>query len=240
MIHGFDAQSIAGPLFLAKRKSDKNGGSVPGSGFGFASSSSSGGGSAPASNAAPRTRSLASARTSGAGTKVLRKAANLFDSIRKDHGVSAVRDVYVRSPVNSPTTYWFVGKIASSLVVDGADAFNDAHFQQAAVAQKRLILEYAKRELRPQNLGGPTYSPRLELWLAPGNSEMDVVQNKVDLVRVVGSASDLPDNLDLGTMGYNPEIYVGEERVKGGLRVERDEQGRPTKPSFDVQLPNED
>jgi hypothetical protein len=236
---GLVAPPPAGPLFLAKRKSDKKNGPAPGSGFGFAFSSGGGSATSPTSNQ-PRTRSLASARTSGAGTKVLRKAANLFDSIRKERGVSAVRDVYVRSPANSPTTYWFVGKIASSLVVDGADAYNDAHFQQAAVAQKRLIFEYAKRELRPQNLAGPTYSPRLELWLAPGNSEMDVVQNKADLVRVVGSASDLPDNLDLDTMGYNPEIYVGEERVKGGLRVERDEQGRPTKPSFDVQLPNED
>jgi hypothetical protein len=166
---------------------------------------------------------------------VLRTAANLFDGIRKRRGAGAVRDVYVRSPANSPTTYWFVGKIASGAVVDGADALNDACFQQAAVAQKRLILEYAKGELRPQNLAGPTYSPSLELWLAPGNSEMDVVQNKVDLVRVVGSAADLPEDLDLRTMGYNPEIYVGEERIKGGLRVERDEQGRRTKPSFDIQ-----
>jgi hypothetical protein len=180
---------------------------------------------------------MSSARSSGTGTKVLRKAANLFDAIRKKHGPEAVRDVYVRSPANSPTTYWFVGKIASSLVAEGASALNDAHFQQAAVAQKRLILDYAKSDLRPQNLAGPAYSPFLELWLAPGNSEMDVVQNKVDLVRVVGSASDLPEHLDLGTMGYNPEIYVGDERIKGGLRVERDDQGRPTKPSFEIQQP---
>lgn len=121
---------------------------------------------------------------------------------------------------------------------DGSDT-DESSFFHAAVAQKRLILEYAKGELRPQNLAGPTYAPFLELWLAPGNSEMDVVQNKVDLVRVTGSASDLPRNWDLSSVGYNPEIYVGDERVKGGLRVERDEQGRPTKPAFEVTLPVE-
>jgi hypothetical protein len=50
--------------------------------------------------------------------------------------------------------------------------------QEAVTSQKRLILEYAKRELRPQNMGGPYYEKALELWLAPGNSEMDVVQTK--------------------------------------------------------------
>jgi hypothetical protein len=166
----------------------------------------------------------------------------LFDAIRKQHGIQAVRDVYVRSPLNSPTTFWFVGKIASASSSSAAadddddDARDDdeTRFQHAAVALKRGILEYAKHELRPQNLAGPTYSAALELWLAPGNSEMDVVQNKVDLVRVTGSASDLPADLDLSLIGYNPEIYVGEERVKGGLRVERDEQGRPTKPVFEI------
>jgi hypothetical protein len=144
--------------------------------------------------------------------------------------------VYVRSPADSPTTYWFAGKIASS---HGNGEEDETRFRHAALAQKRLILEYAKGELRPQNLSGPSRSPLLELWLAPGNSEMDVVQNKVDLVRVAGSASDLPEDLDLDTVGYNPEIYVGDEKVRGGLRVERDEHGRPTKPAFEVQQQQE-
>ena len=35
-------------------------------------------------------------------------------------------------------------------------------------------------------------------------------------------------------VGYNPEIYVGEEQVKGGLRVVRDEEGRPVKDAFEI------
>ena len=35
-------------------------------------------------------------------------------------------------------------------------------------------------------------------------------------------------------VGFNPEIYVGDEVTKGGLRVTRDAQGRPTKPVFEI------
>jgi hypothetical protein len=98
-------------------------------------------------------------------------------------------------------------------------------------------------------MGGPIYSKELEIWLAPADSEMDVVRNMVVLEPVRGSAADvvLPahqdenDNDDVVVtrsihtlMGYNPEIYVGDEITQGGLRVQRDEQGRPMKPVFDV------
>ena len=42
---------------------------------------------------------------------------------------------------------------------------------EAVISQKRLILEYAKNQLRPQNMGGP-YSKNLELWSAPGKSAL--------------------------------------------------------------------
>jgi hypothetical protein len=162
----------------------------------------------------------------GAGSKQLRQAALTFDRIRKEHGKEASNDVYVRSPLNSPTTFWFVGKVAFENDTIGGVV--------ACLSQKRLILEYSMHHLRPQNLGGK-YTSTLELWLAPPDSEMDVAQNKVTLQRVVGSAADLPEQFNVATVGYNPEIYVGDEVTQGGLRVERDEQGRPTKPVFEVQ-----
>lgn len=170
----------------------------------------------------------------------LARAARTYDEIRKTHGVSNSRDVYVRSPKNSLTTYWFVGKIG--FVEPTITPIT------ACLLQKRLILEYAA-SLRPQNMGGPIYSKELEIWLAPADSEMDVVRNMVVLEPVRGSAADvvLPahqdenDNDDVVVtrsihtlMGYNPEIYVGDEITQGGLRVQRDEQGRPMKPVFDV------
>jgi hypothetical protein len=82
---------------------------------------------------------------------------------------------------------------------------------------------------------GGKYASALEIWLAPADSEMDVAQNKVTLRPVVGSArTTLPDNFKAHCVGYNPEIYVGDEITQGGLRVLRDEEGKPIKPVFDV------
>ena len=165
----------------------------------------------------------------GSGEKPLRTAANTFDSIRLKHGKEATYDVYCFSPENDRDTFWFVGKIA---VRPGTAATA----QQAALAQKRLILEYAKRELRPQNFGGK-FSSSLELWLAPGDSEMECVQNKphTNLVKVIGTtASNLLEDFSVKDVGYNPEIYVGDEIEKGGLRIKRDPLGKPIKPVFEV------
>lgn len=178
----------------------------------------------------------------GSGTKVLADAANNFDRIRKLFGKDATTDVYVRSPLNDASTFWFVGKVIRMIEGDamggkdvGDELVGSAYptEEEAIVSQKRLILEYAKNQLRPQNLGGP-YAKNLELWSAPGDSEMDVVQNKVTLVRIAGSSRDLREEFHVKDVGYNPEIYVGEEKVNGGLRVVRDEEGRPVKDAFEI------
>jgi hypothetical protein len=161
----------------------------------------------------------------------LRQAALAFDALRQTYGPDCTNDVYCRSPINDPKLYWFVGKIATK-----PDTV--ATPQQAILSQKRIILEYAKRELRPQNFATSLEcAAALELWIAPGDSEMDVVQNKVGLTQVIGSATPefLHENFSVTTMvGFNPEIYVGDERIQGGLRVERDEEGQPIKPVFEV------
>lgn len=176
---------------------------------------------------------------SGSGTKALRKVANRFDVIRKEHGVAACRDVYVRSPLHSETTFWFVGKIACVTAEkddDDDDTVDAPRFLQTSLLLKRIILEYSKDQLRPQVMGGK-YASALELWLAPGDSEMDVATNKVNLHPVRGSLSTGTETaLAASDVGYNPEIYIGDERVKGGLRVERDENGVPTKPAFEPNL----
>ena len=109
--------------------------------------------------------------------------------------------------------------------------------EQAVISQKRLILEYAKRELRPQNLGGK-YADSLELWLSEkwGDSELDAVQNKISMTPVVGSAADLVDDFSIVDVGFNPEIYIGDEKTEGGLRIQRDENGHPVKPAFEANL----
>ena len=181
-------------------------------------------------------RSVSSTGRVGAGSKQLRQAALTFDRIRKEHGKEYSNDVYVRSPLNSTSTFWFVGKVAYEpaiiLTQEGNNTIDAGVL--ACISQKRLILEYSMHHLRPQNMGG-VYSSALEIWLAPADSEMDVAQNKVTLRPVVGSARNtLPEHFKADSVGYNPEIYVGDEIAQGGLRVQRDEHGKPIKPVFEV------
>jgi hypothetical protein len=63
---------------------------------------------------------------------------------------------------------------------------------------------------------------------------MSVVQNKIKLEKVKGSTSNLREGFRVADVGFNPEMYVGDEIQKGGLRVTRDEEGRPIKPVFEV------
>ena len=169
--------------------------------------------------------------STGSGSKPLRIAANTFDAIYSDFGVASVNDLYVRSMNNDASTFWYVGKAARRL--DDIKGRTAPTAQEAVLSQKRLILEYAKT-LRPQNLGG-RFGKDLEIWIAPGNSEMDTVQNKVKLEKVGGSTiGDIRDGVSVDDIGYNPEIYVGDEIKDGGLRVKRDEEGRPLKAEFDV------
>jgi hypothetical protein len=234
-------------LDAKKKSSGGSGGGGFGSGSTKKKSSSKGAGS---SIDATKVRSVSG--YTGSGTKVLATAANNFDRIRKLFGKTATTDVYVRSPLNDESVFWFVGKVIRMITDEeaqeeggGGNNNNDTPSEnelvgtvyptevEAILSQKRLILEYAKNQLRPQNMAGP-YSSALELWSAPGDSEMDVVQNKVTLVKIDGSSRDLRDGFNVKDVGYNPEIYVGEEKEKGGLRVVRDGEGRPVKAAFDI------
>jgi hypothetical protein len=228
-----DAKGSSSAKKAAARRENGAGG-----GFGTVAttpSSSSGGGDNAIRNGAVnnKLRSIGGSKTPGAGSKVLRQAALDFDRIRTKHGISACADIYVRSPLDSLTTYWFVGKVAFDITTTPTATT----VEQACHCQKRIILEYAQHELRPRNMGGKL-ATALEIWWAPPDSEMDIVRNLHVLTKISGNAVDyLPNDFRVDYVGYNPEIYVGEERVDGGLRVERDEWGRPTKPVFDVQPP---
>eukprot|EP00980_Cylindrotheca_fusiformis_P029039 scaffold22701_cov123-Cylindrotheca_fusiformis.AAC.18 len=203
-------------LFAKRQQARKNKSTTPASAGGF--------GAPPKSSGNGKVRSVSG--FAGSGTKPLRTAANTFDRLRKEYGKDYTSDVYCKSPMNDPELLWFVGKV-------NYRPNTAATPEQAVIAQKRLILEYSKRELRPQNLGGK-YATSLELWLAPGDSEMDAVQNKISLTKVSGSTADLSDDFHVGDVGYNPEIYVGDEREEGGLRIKRDHEGKPIGEIFEI------
>jgi len=171
----------------------------------------------------------------GSGTKPLRAATNTFDEIQKKYGKEATSDLYMRSPLNDEQLFWYVGKVTRRFGKDDEEMKGGSiptEFE-AVISQKRLIIEYAKNQLRPQNFGGP-YAKTLEIWIAPGDSELDVVQNKVSLKKVTGSTSDLSETFSVNDVGFNPEIYIGDERNDGGLRVKRDENGDPFKGIFEI------
>jgi hypothetical protein len=155
-----------------------------------------------------------------------RVAANTFDALRKEYGEDCCSDVYCKSPLNDPELLWFAGKVAMR-------PKTAATAEQAILSQKRLILEYAKGQLRPQNFGGK-YASTLELWLAPGDSELDAVQNKISLQKIDGSATDLVEAFTVSDVGFNPEIYIGDEVQQGGLRIKQDDEGNPVKAVFDI------
>lgn len=250
--------SLAVHHLHAKSGSKPNKSSTVSSGFGCRDSSSNTNNSGTTADPT-KVRSLSGNTTPGAGSKILANAANCFDRIRKIVGKDGTVDIYVRSPANDESTFWFVGKVvrvleecccnsskgndktsddkvktsSSSLLLSLTGAVYPT-INEAIISQKRIILEYAKNELRPQNMAGPTYSKSLELWYAPGDSEMDVVRNAISLIHVVGSSKELREGFNVNDVGYNPEIYVGEEKVKGGLRVVRGLDGRPVKPIFDI------
>lgn len=115
-------------------------------------------------------------------------AANNFDRIRKLYGKDATTDVYVRSPLNDETLFWFVGKVIR--MVSSSDGGNDHKLtgtcypteEEAILSQKRLILEYAKNQLRPQNMGGP-YSKKLELWsVRPARQMLFPDSRNIDMI----------------------------------------------------------
>lgn len=153
----------------------------------------------------------------------LRNYYLLFESLRSQPDTT-ITDIYCR--VANTDTFWFTGKVANRNTIG----------KVVAVSQlASLITNYAKF-LRPREIGGPTsIGTELEVWAAPGNSEMQVAQNKITLEKIERKGQIESDSaLEFaGAIGFEPEIYVDNEE---GFRCFRDENGAPVKPAFDVQM----
>lgn len=145
-----------------------------------------------------------------------------FVAIRQAGGKELTNDVYIREP--NSDEFWFVGKVAR---------VSDVTVEQAISRQWPLIESHGSN-LRPIELFPARGS--LEIWCAPGDSEMEVAYNDPDLVftkmkREVEGASDIKNAL----VGFQGENYEGGEE---GFRTWRDEEGRATR--LPVQSPNQD
>ena len=160
----------------------------------------------------------------GKYAKLLGEQSRVFDDIIRsaDHTVC---DVYAN--LSECETYWFIGKVAHANSLSSKKAFS---------VLELLLKEYSK-SLRPRDLAGPAAGSRvLQLWYAPGNSEMSVARNLISLTRCFdnsdsSSNSELANDFNPHEVGFQAEVYQGGEE---GFRCQRDSTGAPVKQAFDV------
>lgn len=143
-----------------------------------------------------------------------------FEKIKVIAGKDLVNDIYCRDP-DDGTTYWYVGKIAR---------ISDVSIEKAMARQWSMIEEHSAR-LRPTELY-PNWG-KLQLWVAPGESELDVAYCKPDLTFVqmqheVEGANEVR-NVEVGFAG---ELYEDNEE---GFRTRRTDDGKAVKSEIQQQ-----
>lgn len=143
---------------------------------------------------------------------LIRQSQN-FQKIRNIGGKDIVSDIYIREPETE--VFWFVGKIARVSDVSS----------EKAVARQWHMIERHGCNLRPVEL--MPHRGKLELWAAPGDSELDVAHNKsscrfqkmkreIEGVPIVKSHA----------IGFQGEVYENEEE---GFRTWRTDDGMPAR-----------
>ena len=176
-------------------------------------------------NLLPLTRPSEARRVDGTFAKLLSQTSKVFEDLKPVEGVS--KDVYVR--LCKTETCYFVGKINYK---SGLNITPEA----AVLYYASLIQEYAKA-LRPKDLAGPGKGRDtvLEIWTAPGNTEMDVAKNMQSLELLLTPSIDaMPPLLEISpNIGYEPEIYQNNEQ---GFRVQRDAGGHPIGAAFEAKI----
>jgi hypothetical protein len=166
----------------------------------------------------------------GQYARLLADKALTFEKMR-NQGIVTTFDLYVRA--SNSDLFWFVGKLNHDDTKLSATA--------ALVQELQLIKEYAK-SLRPNELSGPhAVNFRLEVFTTEGNNEMNVAQNKINLVKFDESNAAFIDSTvipssqnvlrDDDSVGFEPEIYQGGE---DGFRVRRKDDGTPLKAAFEI------
>ena len=141
---------------------------------------------------------------------------------------SAVRgDVYARAPAGADGTIsmklYFIGKVIAEAVPPEA----------SLASQVTLVKEHARR-YQPDVFGGAS-DDEIELWLAPGNSEMRVAQNELSLERWAPPAAhvELPA---AGACGFEPETAPPPHMGAPVFTVERDAAGAPIGAAFETNV----
>jgi len=153
----------------------------------------------------------------------VRRQHENFVAIREAGGASLTNDVYVQEP--NTDIFWFVGKVAR---------VSDVTVEQAVSRQWNLIETHATN-LRPLELFSSRGS--LEIWTAPGDSELEVAYNRPDIVfqKMEREVNDGTGKIKNNRLGFQGEMYGPGEQ---GFRTWRLPDGRPAKP--EIQTPSEE
>jgi len=140
-----------------------------------------------------------------------------FLSLRNIGGKEICNDVYAKSPV-AKEEIWYVGKVAK---------VSDVSLEDSISRQWNLIETHATN-LRPIELY--PHRGRLELWTAPGDSELEVAYNRPELKLTRMERYEVtPQQLRNNLIGFQGEVYQeGEE----GFRSWRKEDGSPARPEI--------
>lgn len=175
---------------------------------------------APAIEVNP-TRSSEYKEVAGSYARLLARHSDVYDDIKVSREKHMKHDVYARLDGNAE--FWFIGKFAYLESMGIQEAYNRIEI---------LMTEYAK-SLRPIELAGPAAArATLQLWYAPGDTEMQVAQNKVKLELFSRTIEENADSTP-SEVGFQAEIYSDGEM---GFRCKRDDEGNPIRAAFEVQF----
>jgi hypothetical protein len=146
----------------------------------------------------------------------VKRAHETFNAIRESGGKKMTNDIYVRDP--SSDIFWYAGKVA---------LISDVSLDQC-IARQWPMMERHATSLRPIEL----YPKRglLEIWTAPGDSELDVAYNRPSL-QLTKMKKDVEGASKVKKIfvGFQGEVYQkGEE----GFRTWRTDEGLPARPEI--------
>eukprot|EP00640_Fibrocapsa_japonica_P004259 CAMPEP_0113935358 /NCGR_PEP_ID=MMETSP1339-20121228/2518_1 /TAXON_ID=94617 /ORGANISM="Fibrocapsa japonica" /LENGTH=227 /DNA_ID=CAMNT_0000937477 /DNA_START=20 /DNA_END=703 /DNA_ORIENTATION=- /assembly_acc=CAM_ASM_000762 len=122
----------------------------------------------------------------GRGQRVMEKQMKSFKLLQRESG-SVLNDVYLRAP--DAEKFFFAGKVLRN---------PSAGIAECLLCQKNLLLDHGRmltKELLPSNI---------QFFIAPGNTEVAVAQQEIDLERV-----ELEEHVaaDPSQVGFQPETY---------------------------------
>jgi len=148
----------------------------------------------------------------------VKRAHETFHDIRNIGGKEACRDVYAQSSTtrkDEGETMFYVGKVAKISDITIEDC----------IARQWNMIEHHSANLRPIEL--KPHRGRLELWIAPGDTELDVAYNRPELQMIKMKKYPLTNKeLKNNLIGFQGEVYQeGDE----GFRTWRTEDGYPAR-----------